>query len=109
MTWNVVFSRIAAWLDVGMLQLTPGGLAFTALDLLVYLGFIVGVGCVWLGKTSLRDLGWRTSPLPRLVAWGMLQTALLVGLVFAVYAAMAGMRGVRGLAAASSGCRTRSG
>src|SRR5688500_7744597 len=49
MIWNVVSSRIAAGLDVRMLQLTLSGLAFTALDLLVYLGLIVAVGCVWLG------------------------------------------------------------
>jgi membrane protease YdiL (CAAX protease family) len=103
MSWNAGSSRIAAGLSADLFQLTLRGLAFTALDLLVNLGLIVGVGCVWLGKTSLRDLGWRASPLPRLIALGMLQTALLVGLVFAVYGAMAGMRGVRGLAITIAG------
>lgn len=100
MTWNIAFSKLASHFELSLLRLTPGSLALWALDLLVYLGLIVALGCVWLGKTSLRELGWRFSPLPRLVAWGLVQTGLLVGLVFAVYAALAGLRGVQGLAAA---------
>lgn len=100
MSWNVAFSAIASHFQLGMLELTPGGLALTVLDLLVQLGLIVGVGCVWLGKASLRELGWQGASLPRLLAWGLLQTALLVALVFAVYAALAGLRGIRGLATA---------
>ena len=75
------------------------GLPIRALDLLVYLG-VVAVGCVWLGKRSLPELGWRFSGFWRLLAAGLLQTALLVGLVFLVYAALGGLAGVRGLATA---------
>jgi membrane protease YdiL (CAAX protease family) len=99
MAWNGVSSLISERYHVGRFSLTsPAGLAFTLLDLFVYLGLIISIGCVRLGKTSLHDLGWRASSLPRMVAFGLVQTALLVGLVFAAYWGLAGLRGVRGLA-----------
>lgn len=94
--WNAYSAALARGLGVSAWQLL-------LLDLLVYLGLVVGVGCVWLGKSSLRELGWRFSQLPRLLAYGVLQTALLVGLVFLVYVALGGSAGVRGLAAAIAG------
>lgn len=91
--WNAYSSTLASRLHLR-------GWPIRLLDLGVYVGLVVGVGCVWLGKRSLRELGWRFSDLPRLLAYGVLQTALLVGLVFLVYAAMGGLVGVSGLATA---------
>lgn len=91
--WNAYSGVLAARLQLR-------GLPIRLLDLAVYLGLILGVGCVWLGKRSLRELGWRFSGLPRLLGYGVLQTALLVGLVFLVYGALGGLAGVRGLASA---------
>jgi len=91
--WNAYSGALAARFGLR-------GLPILALDLAVYLGLVVGVGCVWLGERSLRELGLRFSRLPRSVGYGVLQTALLVGLVFGVYAALGGYNGVRGLAGA---------
>jgi membrane protease YdiL (CAAX protease family) len=99
----IVVAVLAAWNAYsGVLaeRLELRGLPIRLLDLTVYLGLIVGVGCVWLGKRSLGELGWRLSGIPRLLGYGVLQTALLVGLVFLVYAALGGLASVRGLASA---------
>ncbi len=79
---------------------SPLKLAFSGLGWAVRLSGIVWLGCVVLGGTSLRALGWRLERPLRLLGLGLAQAALLVGLVFAAYFVLGGTEGVRDLARA---------
>jgi membrane protease YdiL (CAAX protease family) len=75
-----------------------GRLLLMTTGMVVSFGIVVWLGCVVWGRRSLRDLGWRFSPLVPLVLVGLLQTAVVIGMVFAAYALLVGANGVRGLA-----------
>ena len=69
----------------------------TWVQVALFCGALVGLGCVVWGRTSLRELGWRFDNPGRLVVLGLLLSAALIGTVFGVYALMAGRDGVLGL------------
>lgn len=97
--WSYAFDALMSQYGVYPLGFTsPLKLAFYFADFALTLGGFVVLGCVILGKTSLKELGWTLKNPVRGVGLGLLQTGVVVGLVFLVYFGMAGMGGVSGLA-----------
>ena len=83
MAWSHAWDLLSQHYRLGELSFaSPVKLGLYWLRLLVPLGGIVGVGCVVLGRTNLRELGWRfVNPL-RLSLLGLGLAMILVIMVF---------------------------
>jgi membrane protease YdiL (CAAX protease family) len=93
---------MTVWADVNDRLASHYHLSTSTLILLrtvVDCGGVVWLGCIVWGKRSLRDLGWRFSHPLTLVMVGLVQTAVVVGAIFAAVALFGGLAAVRELRA----------